>query len=261
MTDHDGASTPLLDVVEVTKKYFGVAAVSNVSLRVRTGETVAVIGPNGAGKSTLFGLISGEHSTTTGRISFAGTDITRWPAHRRARFGMSRTFQVARLFPTRTVHEHLQLSITAKRGYSLRCADSFTATASKHPDDDVEALMADIGLDHLRATPAGDLPQGDRKRLELSMAMIQHPRILLLDEPSAGMSNEDCDLTVDTIGAVRKANPELTIVLTGHDMQVLFSLAQRVVLMAEGEIVLDGTPEEVGASRTAREVYLGGDNG
>jgi branched-chain amino acid transport system ATP-binding protein len=258
MTEPTTATAPLLEVAAVTKKYFGVAAVSEMSLAVQPGETVAIIGPNGAGKSTFFGLISGEHVSTTGRITLSGADITRWPAHRRAQFGMSRTFQVARLFPTRTVREHLQLSVTAKRRRSLRIFDDFERTAGKNPADDITTLMSDMGLTHVRDVLASDLPQGDRKRLELAMAMVQHPKILLLDEPTAGMSNEDCDLTVGTIDAIRRANPDLAIVLTGHDMQVLFSLAHRVVLMAGGKLVLDGTPEDVASSKVARDVYLGG---
>ncbi len=256
MANKSNVSEPILVVEDATKEYYGNLAVKGISMEVRVGETLAIIGPNGAGKSTFFGLIAGEHASTTGKIVFAGNDITKTSAHKRARLGMSRTFQVARLFPTRTVTEHLELAISSKAGGFNKFFDSFEKTAQKRKEL-IENTIAELGLNAVRNELASNLAQGDRKRLELAMAIIQEPELLLLDEPTAGMSNQDCLLTVDTLKAIQAANPKLTIVLTGHDMDVLFALAKRIILMADGEKVLDGTPEEVANSEVAKQVYLG----
>jgi len=249
----------VLEVIDASKSYYGVPAVSEMSLSVRQGETLAIIGPNGAGKSTFFGLIAGEHKSSSGRIVFDGTEITRWSANRRARFGMSRTFQVARFFPSRTVRENLQLARVGRTGRYRDIVRGFS-WAAKADEDDVATVLDDLGLSHIEDSLAANLAQGDRKRLELAMAMVQRPKVLLLDEPTAGMSNEDCALTVDTLKRIRSADPALTIVMTGHDMEVLFSLAQRIVLMADGRKVIDGSPEEIASSEIARRVYLGDAN-
>ncbi len=255
----ENGSLRLLDVVDASKDFDGLSAVSNMSLSVDPGETLAIIGPNGAGKSTFFGLIAGEHRGSSGRIIFNGEDITRWPAHRRARAGISRTFQVARLFPTRTVREHLHLALVAKRGRYRRLMDDFERSSCSD-ESEAASVLTKLGLGSLGRSWAGDLAQGDRKRLEFAMAMIQKPRLLLLDEPTAGMSNEDCDLTVELLRAIRAEDPELAIVMTGHDMHVLLSLAHRVVLMADGQMLLDGSPSDVSSSDVAKRVYLGGDD-
>lgn len=255
----ESGSPRLLEVIEASKEFDGLAAVSKMSLSVEPGETLAIIGPNGAGKSTFFGLIAGEHKGSSGRIVFHGQDITGWPAHRRARAGVSRTFQVARLFPTRTVREHLHLALTAKRGQYRRLLDDFERS-SRVDESEAAVVLTKLGLGDRGSSLAGDLAQGDRKRLEFAMAMIQKPRLLLLDEPTAGMSNEDCDMTVELLRSIRTEDPELAIVMTGHDMHVLLSLAKRVVLMAEGRMLLDGSPSEISSSDVAKRVYLGGDD-
>lgn len=248
--------TALLEVEGVSKRFGSSYAVSEVSLSVTAGEILAIIGPNGAGKTTLFGVISGEHRASQGRVVFGSSEVTGWSAHRRARDGMSRTFQVARLFPTLGVVDHLALAISAKEGSHRRLFDNFDATA-RSQSELIESTLAGLRLEHVRNEIAGDLPQGDRKRLELAMAMIQGPRLLLLDEPTAGMSNADCDLTVELLTGIAEANPNLGIVMTGHDMRVLLALASRVLLMAEGKKMIDGPPEEIRASALVRQLYLG----
>lgn len=250
----------ILKVENASKQYFGSFAVKDMSIEVRRGETLAIIGPNGAGKSTFFGIIAGEHASTRGKITFGDVDITKTTAHKRARLGMSRTFQVAHLFSTRTVAEHLKLAISAKaRGYR-RMLDSFERSARRR-EELIDATVTQLGLRGVANELASNLAQGDRKRLELAMAIIQEPRLLLLDEPTAGMSNQDVSLTVAMLKTIQRVSPDLTIVLTGHDMEVLFALASRIILMADGEQVLDGTPDEVASSEIARQVYLGTKNG
>lgn len=249
----------LLEVESAGKSYSGAPAVSDVSFSVSSGETVAVIGPNGAGKSTLFGLVAGEHRATTGTVRFQDVDVTRWRASRRAQAGMSRTFQVARMFGSRSVEENIALAVAAKGGWHRRLFDSFDRTVRKNRDQ-LDDVMERLRLTELRRRRATDLPQGDRKRLELAMAVAQDPVMLLLDEPTAGMSNEDCDVTVELLEEIKSHDEDLAIVMTGHDMQVLLAVATRVMLMAEGRKVLDGDPESVRTSAEARELYLGEDS-
>ena len=246
----------LLEVSAVGKSYDGVPAVTDVSFSVVAGETLAVIGPNGAGKSTLFGVVAGEHRASTGSIRFQGADVTSWRANRLAGAGMSRTFQVARLFGSRTVEENVALAFAAKDSWYRRMWDSFDSTV-RHHRERLDASIERLHLDHVRDRLAADLPQGDRKRLELAMAVAQDPVMLLLDEPTAGMSNEDCDVTVALLEEIKRDRPELAILMTGHDMHVLLAVATRVMLMAEGRKVLDGDPEAVRTSKEARELYLG----
>jgi branched-chain amino acid transport system ATP-binding protein len=248
----------VLETQGVSKAYYGVLAVIDMSLQVYRGETLAIIGPNGAGKSTYFGLMAGEHMCSSGgKILFNGTDITRWPPHRRTQAGISRTFQVARLFPSRTVGECVAISAAAKRrGYTSPFRSFHRSSRSDR--ELTERVIDRLGLAPFSRTLAGNLAQGDRKRLELGMALVQQPSLLLLDEPTAGMTTEDCLMTIRMLKAVQESDRDLTIVMTGHDMDVLFALAKRVVLMNEGQKVMDATPEEVGASELARKVYLGG---
>jgi branched-chain amino acid transport system ATP-binding protein len=246
----------LLEVQGIGKSYDGVPAVSDISFSVAAGETLAVIGPNGAGKSTMFGVVAGEHRASTGTIRFQGNDVTSWKASRLAGAGMSRTFQVARFFPSRTVEENIALAVCAKEGWYRRLFDSFDRSVRRERDR-IDSVLERLRLTDVARRGASDLPQGDRKRLELAMAIAQNPALLLLDEPTAGMSNEDCDITVELLREIKQQDHELAIVMTGHDMHVLLAVATRVLLMAEGRVVLDGDPEVVRTSRQARELYLG----
>ncbi|MGP3536057.1 ABC transporter ATP-binding protein [Microbacterium sp. RD1] len=251
-------SAALLEVQGIGKSYDGVPAVSDISFSVTPGETLAVIGPNGAGKSTMFGVVAGEHRASAGTIRFRGEYVTNWRASRLARAGLSRTFQVARFFPSRTVEENIALALAAKDGWYNRLFDSFDRSVRRRRDD-LDSAMERLRLTAVARRAAADLPQGDRKRLELAMAIAQDPVLLLLDEPTAGMSNEDCDITVDLIHEIKRQDADLAIVMTGHDMHVLLAVATRVLLMAEGRTVLDGDPETVRSSPQARQLYLGED--
>ena len=246
---------PLLEVDSVSKSYASVQAVRDVSLTVDTGEAVSVIGPNGAGKSTLFGLVAAEHVPDGGKIAFGGLDVTAWPSSRLTRCGLSRTFQVARVFDNRTVWENLMLSSVAGSGSIYRCWDKF-GQARMHRER-VTSVMEQLDFGRIATSKASVLAQGDRKRLELGMALVTEPKLLLLDEPTAGMSMEDMEGTVELIREIRDERPELSILLTAHDMDVVFKISDRVVLMGNGSIVLVGTPSEVEESPIARELYLG----
>ncbi len=246
----------LVVVDAVSKEYAGVNAVTDVSLTVATGERLAVIGPNGAGKSTLFGMIAGEHRPTKGRVWFAGSDVTAWTPSKRASAGLSRTFQVARLFTSMTVRENVYMAaLTGPGGVRIRPWDS--RLRHRKVWQLVDEVLESTSLSPLADASAASLAQGARKTLEMAMAVAQQPVLLLLDEPTAGMSHEDALGAVQQLKKLVQDQPDLTIVLTAHDMEVVFALADRVVLMAGGRTVVDGTPAEVAADPRTREIYLG----
>ena len=245
----------ILTLADVSKSYQGVPAVQDVSLRVDKGERLAVIGPNGAGKSTLFGLIAGEHRPTRGQIVFDDKVITKLHSSARAARGMSRTFQVARLFGTMTVRENLFMSVLAGRSQELRVWDAMSRRTAAW--DKADNAIEVAGLELFAHVEAATLPQGARKTLEMAMAIVQEPTLLLLDEPTAGMGYEDARAATAQLQRVLGSRPEMTIILTAHDMEVIHSVASRVVLMATGKVVLEGTAAEVAAHPTTKTLYLG----
>jgi len=245
----------ILEVAAVEKSFGPVRAVRGVSLSVEQGESVSIIGPNGAGKSTLFGVIAGEHVPTKGTVHFAGHDATAWSAARRARRGLSRTFQVARFFGSRTVLDNLIIASIAGSGQPFRFWDSYSRSG-RHRER-AEAVLHELNLGQLARAAAETLAQGDRKRLEFAMALVQDPRLLLLDEPTAGMSLEDTQTTIRLLSNIAKERSDMTVLLTAHDMDVVFALSDRVILMGQGEVVIEGTPAEVERAPETRELYLG----
>ncbi len=243
-----------IEMKALSKLYSGVLAVHDVDLTVSRGQKLGLIGPNGAGKSTLFGMIAGEHEASRGRVFVNGIDVTRWPPERRTALGIGRTFQVARVFPTMTVAENVWMSAVSKHEHGPawlrrfgRRIDIASAVAEK-----LEA----VGLGGRTRLLASVLGHGDRKRLELAMALVQQPGILLLDEPTAGMAYEDTVRTIELLINIC-SDPDLTVVCTAHDMELIFAIAERVVLLARGRIALSGTPQDVEAHPTTREIYLG----
>jgi branched-chain amino acid transport system ATP-binding protein len=237
----------------ITFRYRGNVALEEVSLEVAAGERVAVIGPNGAGKSTLFGVMSGERRPVRGRVYLYGRDVTHLPAHERTRLGLARAFQVARVFPSLTVRENLRLAtLAARRRDHVFWREPLAAGA----EEAVDGLLEATGLTPLAPRPAQSLSQGDKKRLEIAMALGLGARWLLLDEPTAGMSPQETVATVDLIRRLWQRG-DLTVVLTEHDMDVVFGLAQRVVVLARGRLLAQGPPEEIRQHPGVREAYLG----
>ncbi len=230
-----------LELRDVRKRFGGIHAVDGVSLRVGAGERVAVIGPNGAGKSTLFGLISGEVKVDGGEVLLEGRSMRGMAPQGRARLGLGRTFQTARLFAGLSVRENVELAQVA--GGSV--------------GGDVAGALAEVGLSEDVERPAGVLAQGERKRLELAMVLAGEPRVLLLDEPTAGMGREERVAIMElVVGAATRRG--LTVVFTEHDMDAVFAYARRVVVMDRGKPIADGTPEAVRGDERVRRVYLGG---
>jgi branched-chain amino acid transport system ATP-binding protein len=246
-------SSDLLVARGLTKSFGGFIAVSDVTLTVPSGRVSALIGPNGAGKSTLFGMIAGSVRPTAGAIVFDGRDVTKLPPWRRSRMGMSRAFQVARFFPSFTVAENVRGAVLAQRRDSwkfYRYEDS-PAVAEK-----VGQILDQASLAPIRDVEARFLSQGDRKRLELVIATTMRPKLLLLDEPTAGMSPVE---TADTIALVKALQEETgcTVLLTEHDMSVIFNLAERISVMNYGEIIAEGEPEAIAVDERVIEAYLG----
>jgi branched-chain amino acid transport system ATP-binding protein len=242
----------LLALHGVHKHYGGPPVVQDVTFAVAPGETVAIIGPNGAGKTTLFSVMAGEGIADQGRVELFGKDVTRHGARRLARTGVARTFQIARFFPTKTVEDNVTIAALAIAGRYRR-----PWAGVPRPGERVAAAIEAVGLAGLGTATAGSLSQGNRKNLEIAMALVQQPRLLLLDEPTAGMGAEDLPRTIEILKRLRQDRPELAIIITAHDMDVVFALAHRVILMANGRIALDGKPAEVRDAPQTREIYLG----
>jgi branched-chain amino acid transport system ATP-binding protein len=225
----------------------------DVSLEVASGEAVAVIGPNGAGKSTLFGAVAGEHIPSSGTVHCFDRNVTGWPPSRLAGLGMGRTFQVARVFPC-SVEENLAIALLAPSGGKFRWWDRHRSVQA---DPGIAEVLGVTGLTSLRHAYAPSLPHGDRKLLELAMTLVQQPRVILLDEPTAGMSAPDARVTVEVLKNLRSSQERTAILITAHDMDVVFAVADRVVLLVDGATKITGTPKFVGDSAVVKELYLG----
>lgn len=237
----------------VTMRYGAHVALDDVSVDFRPGEIHAVIGPNGAGKSTLFGVVAGELRPQEGRVIVAERDVTGWPGHTRTRLGMARAFQVARIFSGLSVLDNIRVAALARGGES---GVFWRRSPSVEAERMARWALETLGLESVAAQPARALSQGDKKRLELAMAMALRPSILLLDEPTAGMSQEETGRTVEVLRELWRAE-HLTVVLTEHDMNVVFDLAHRVTVLAQGRVLSTGSPDEVRGREDVVEVYLG----
>lgn len=244
----------VLETRDLSKHFGGLQAVEGVNLRVAEGSLHAIIGPNGAGKTTLLNLICGRFPPTRGQVFFLGREVTGLPPHRLARLGIGRTFQITSLFPTLTVLEHVRLAAQAQGGW--RNAHFWRdMRAWEEPWAQAYAVLERVGLLAQAHLPAAALPHGDRRRLELAMALAQQPRLLLLDEPAAGLAAEQIPALMDLIRSL--ADGRLTIVLVEHNMQVVMNLAQRITVMHQGRILAEGTPAEVAADPQVQSAYLG----
>ena len=241
----------------IDKSYGAIAVLKKVSIAVDEGEIHAVIGPNGAGKTTLFKVLSGELFADAGTVEFDGRDVSRLDGFQRVRIGIGRTFQVARVFSELTALQNLVIAIEAReRSWksTLRWGKPIAVTSEKV--DEAEALLRRMNIQVDKAMPAGILAYGNRKRLELAMALAMKPKMLMLDEPMAGMSPGD---RMGAVELIRQINQDmgLAVLITEHDMGVVFALAQRITVMSYGEIIASGTPAEVKNSPLVRKVYLG----
>jgi branched-chain amino acid transport system ATP-binding protein len=244
----------VLEVRNVSRRFGNLVAVNNVSLAVNAGELRAIIGPNGAGKTTFFNLISGFFPPASGTIIFDGHDITALPAHERVKLGIARTFQITEIFPELTVFENLRVSAETANGYRLR--PWISKADSEKVRREVEETLELTGLSAKADRLVGELAHGDQRAAEIATALALRPRLLLLDEPTAGMGEQE---TYDTTQLVRRLHRQnkFTIVLIEHDMRVVFHLADRVTVLDQGNLLAEGTPDEIAANDAVQSAYLG----
>ena len=242
----------MLEIAGLSKSFAGFRAVSDVRLTVETRQIAAVIGPNGAGKSTLFNLITGHLQPDSGTVRLDGRDITGSPPYRLCRMGIGRSFQRTNIFPKLTVFENIQAAFLVHRGRGL----NFWSLAESFYRDETAALLSSIGLHGQEDVVAATLSYGNQKQLELGLALASDPDVLLLDEPTAGMSATE---THDTIRLLERIASErgLTLLFTEHDMDVVFSIAQQIAVLHQGRLIADGAPDEVRRDPEVRRVYLG----
>ena len=249
MTD---AGAPALVLTDVSRHFGGLKAVDGVSLTIRAGDRHALIGPNGAGKTTLFNVISGELKATSGTIALFGEDVTRRKPYERAARGVARTFQIMRLFPALSVMENALLACAA---LDARKFSMFRPVASCAPlVGRASALLEEFALSHLREESARNLSYGDQRKLEVALSMAGRPRLLLLDEPMAGLSGAERASMQTLLG---KLDPALAVLLIEHDMDVAFRFASRVTVLVQGRVLTEGTCDEVAANQTVQRSYLG----
>jgi branched-chain amino acid transport system ATP-binding protein len=242
----------LLEIEDLSKRFGGVIACDAISLAIPKGELHAIIGPNGAGKTTLIGQLAGEIAPDAGRIRFAGRDITGLPIFRRSQLGLARSFQITSLFLDFTVLDNVALAVQAHAGHSFR----FWRDARSQPElrTPARAALVRVGLAGRADVIVSKLSHGEHRQLEIAMALATTPRMLLLDEPMAGMGPDESARMVKTLRALKR---ELTILLIEHDMEAVFALADRITVLVYGRIIASGTPEAIRANAEVRQAYLG----
>ncbi|MFB6204905.1 MAG: ABC transporter ATP-binding protein [Haloglomus sp.] len=247
----------LLETQGLTKRFSGLTAVDDVDLSVERGETRAIIGPNGAGKSTTINCITGMLKPTEGTVDFDGDDITGRDPHEIVQMGVSKSFQTASIFPEMTVYENVEIAALGSEHGSFQL--NFLKRRENVPNIKEKALdmLEAVDLTEEAETDAQDLPYGDKRRLEIAIALASEPELLFMDEPTAGMSPGETSRTVDLIGELQE-ELGLTIVLVEHDMEIIFSVADQITVLNRGAVIADGPPSEVKGDTDVQEAYLGG---
>jgi len=242
----------ILKIDGLTKNFGALKAVNDVSFGIDQGDLVALIGPNGAGKSTLFNVITGFLTPEAGKVIFNGEDITNLPPYRIAHKRIGVAFQVTNIFPGLTVFQNIQVALFASRGKTK----NMFSLAPKMMKDDTSEVLETVRLSKMAQTPAASLPQPDKKRLELGIALASRPELLLLDEPTAGQSAEE---TFSTMELVKKINEEqgLTILFIEHKIPVVFGIAHRIIVLQYGSVIADGEPQSVRENKEVQKAYFG----
>ncbi|MBK3774144.1 ATP-binding cassette domain-containing protein [Azospirillum brasilense] len=244
--------TALLDVKGLSKNFDGLQVSADITLALHPGERCALIGPNGAGKTTFVNLVTGVLAPSSGTIRLAGQDVTRLSAQARVRLGLIRSFQVARLFRSMTVREHLELAVLERERKTFRVFASVRRTPGLA--DEVAGLLDGMGLVPVADTAVGALAYGQQRLLEIALALALKPKLLILDEPAAGVPHSESHRILD---ALDRLPADLAVLMIEHDMDLVFRFAKRIVVLAQGRLLCSGTAQEIATDPRVREVYLG----
>ncbi len=244
--------TAILELRRIHKDFSGLSVLQGVDLEIGAEERHAIIGPNGAGKTTLLNVITGKHRPSSGRVLFRGIDVTGYRPYRLIRLGMGRSFQIVNIFPAMTVFENVRNAVLSRRGVYFSMCRSLRGLADV--GDETAGVLESIGLSGLRDTPAGELAYGQQRALEIGLTIALDPKLVVLDEPTAGMSAAE---SREAVALIRRVTERKTLILIEHDMDVVFSLADRISVLHYGRILAHGRPDEIRANREVRDAYLG----
>lgn len=249
------SSQPILEVQNLGRSFGRFQALDSVSLSLEAGRLCALIGPNGAGKTTFYNVVSGRYRPSSGKVFFEGRDISGWPSHRLAGMGLLRSFQITNIFPALTVLENVLVPLVVHHGRSFSCLEA----VRKRRDlaDEAEQILARVGLAGRSSRTVSTLPYGDKRLIEIAIVLARRPRLVLLDEPTAGMNPEETDRMIHLIKELSE-DSETTFFITEHDMKVVFSVAQRIFVLNQGALLATGTPDEIRANPEVKRAYLGG---
>lgn len=246
----------VLQIENVEKTFGGLHALNNVNLTIEEGKVHAIIGPNGAGKSTLLNVCIGRLPPDSGSVTFHGENIIGKTPYEINQAGIARVFQTPEIFVDLSLLQNVMIPAFAKRDGAFKL-NPFKALAAEHAiKEEAESILEEMGLIDQKDNHAGSMSRGDKRRLEMAMSLIQHPRLLLLDEPTAGMSRHDTNRTIETMKDIKKGG--ITKIIIEHDMHVVFSVADHISVLAQGAIIASGTPDEIKGSPVVQEAYLGG---
>jgi branched-chain amino acid transport system ATP-binding protein len=246
----------VLSIRNVDKTFGGLHALGDINLDIEEGKTHAIIGPNGAGKSTLLNCCIGRLIPDNGTVEFDGKNMIGMQPHEINHAGMVRVFQTPEIFPDLSVLQNVMIPALAKRDGTFKFNAFKSISSEKALEADAIHILEDMGLGEHILKHAGSMSRGDKRRLELAMGLVQHPRLLLLDEPTAGMARHDTNRTIDLLKRIKERG--MTKIIIEHDMHVVFSLADRISVLAQGRIIASGTPDEIRGNPKVQEAYLGG---
>ncbi len=242
----------ILRAEHITKTFGAVKAVNDVSFSVQAGERVALIGPNGAGKTTLFNCLNGQYKISGGSLHFDGRDITHMPVNERAHLGMARSFQIVTLFSELTVYENVLLAVQGLKSYRyqpFRSAYRYKESLAK-----TQEMLERMNLVEKQNELVSNLAYGEQRRLEIVLSLASDPRLLLLDEPSCGLTSSEC---ADMTSLISGFGEHITLIMVAHDLDLVLSISTRIIVLHYGELIIDGTPDEVAASPKVQEIYVG----
>ncbi len=246
----------VLNIEYVDKSFSGLHALSDINLQVEKGKTHAIIGPNGAGKSTLLNVCVGRIKPDRGTVTFDGEVITGRSPHEINQSGVARVFQTPEIFQNLTVMQNVMIAALARRDGSFTFNPFIPMAGEADIMRESEQTLAEMGLTEQQDQVAASMSRGDKRRLELAMGLVQHPKLFLLDEPTAGMSRADTNATIESLRQIKERG--MTKVIIEHDMHVVFSLADKITVLSQGQIIAEGAPEEIRGNPKVQEAYLGG---